>query len=225
MPQKTAAVIGATGLIGSELAKLLQNNPAYTTVRLLVRRPVAATDEKTEIKLVDFSDAESLKLAIDGSDDVFCAVGTTQKKVKGDQAAYRKVDYDIPVNAARYGAETGIQNFLLVSSVGASCKSKNFYLRLKGETEEALKALPVKSISIFRPSVLIGKRPESRFGERLAQSLMQFFAFLLVGRLDKYQPIDAKDVAMAMIDVAAMGKPGVAVYEFNEMNALVKQHK
>lgn len=222
MPQKTAAVIGATGLIGSALVKLLQTDSLYETVRLIVRRPVQTTHPKEEMKLVNFDDGESLKLAIDGSDVVFCAVGTTQKKVAGDKAAYRRVDFDIPVNAARYCQETGCQQFLLVSAVGANSRSKNFYLRLKGETEDAIKNIRLKSISFFRPSVLIGKRAESRSGERLAQGVMQFASFLLVGRWDKYRPIDAEDVAKAMLAAAKVGKDGVNNYEFTEMDDLVK---
>ena len=102
MPGKTATVIGATGLIGGHLIQLLQDDPDFETVRAIVRKPIAFDHQKTELKLVNFDDYESVKLAIDGSDAVFCAIGTTQKKVKGDKDAYRKVDYQIPVNAARF---------------------------------------------------------------------------------------------------------------------------
>src|ERR1700693_448276 len=102
MSAKTATLIGATGLIGGELLKLLLDDPYFETVRILVRRPFAPEHPKLEKKLVDFNDADSLLVALDGSDTVFVAVGTTQRKVKGDQQAYRRVDYDIPVNVARY---------------------------------------------------------------------------------------------------------------------------
>ena len=145
MEQTTVAVISATGLIGSHLVEQLQQDKAFDTIRVLVRRPANFTHPKVEVKLVNFQDYESFKLAIDGSRVVFCAVGTTQQKVKGDEAAYRKVDFDIPVNAARICAETGCEKFLLVSSVGADSQSKNFYLRLKGEVEEAVNSLPSKA--------------------------------------------------------------------------------
>src|SRR6478672_7668484 len=107
MGRRTASIIGATGLTGSLLYDLLKKDQDFETIRLIVRRPLPKPDDRTEIKLVDFSDTESLMLAIDGSDMVFCAVGTTNKKVKGDKEAYRKVDYDIPVKAARCCKMTG----------------------------------------------------------------------------------------------------------------------
>src|SRR5215212_5494618 len=100
MSKRTATIIGATGLIGGELLDLLLNDPYFETVKIIIRRPFNREHPKLEKKLVDFNDADSLLVAIDNSDVVFCAVGTTQKKVKGDKAAYRKIDYDIPVNAA-----------------------------------------------------------------------------------------------------------------------------
>src|SRR6185436_17771214 len=101
MLQNTAAVIGATGLVGSHIVDLLKKDKACQKIRLLVRRPVEFSHPKLEIKLVNFALYESLKLAISGCNMVFSAVGTTQRKVKGDQLKYRKVDYEIPVNAAR----------------------------------------------------------------------------------------------------------------------------
>src|SRR6266446_2159091 len=101
MLQNTVAVIGSTGLVGSQIVDLLKKENACQKIQLLVRRPVEFSHPKLEIKLVNFEDYESLKLALAGCNVVFCAVGTTQDKVKGDQLQYRKVDYDIPVNAAR----------------------------------------------------------------------------------------------------------------------------
>jgi uncharacterized protein YbjT (DUF2867 family) len=162
MSAKTATIIGSTGLIGSYLLKHLKKHDSFSTIRLLVRRPVQNDHPKVQVKLIDFNDHESFKLGIDGSDVVFCAIGTTQAKVKGDKEAYRKVDYDIPVKAARFCKETGCSQFLLVSSIGADSKSKNFYLQLKGEVEDAIKQISLESVSIFRPSLLLGNRKETR---------------------------------------------------------------
>ena len=125
MSEKTATLVGATGLIGGELLKLLLNDNYFNKVRILVRRPFALEHPKLEKKLVDFNDADSLLVALDDSDALFVAVGNTQKKVKGDKDAYRKVDYDIPVNMARYCKIAGCNIFVLVSSVGANSKSSN----------------------------------------------------------------------------------------------------
>jgi uncharacterized protein YbjT (DUF2867 family) len=141
-------------------------------------------------------------------------VGTTQKKVRGDKEKYQKVDYDIPVNAARFCAETGCETFLLVSAVGANSRSKNFYLQLKGEVEEDVQQLPIKRIYIFRPSLLLGKRSENRPAEKISQAIMPLFSFLLQGRLKKYQPVQALAVAKAMIRAAKSGIEGKHVFEY-----------
>ena len=220
MPLKTATVIGATGLIGGHLVEQLQADETFANIRVIVRRPVRFSQRKVEVKLVNFADPESFKLAMEGSDVVFCAVGTTQAKVKGNKEAYRKVDYDIPVNAARFCAETRCPQFLLVSSVGADSRSNNFYLKLKGEVEDAVQQQPIKSITIFRPSLLLGNRQESRPGEKIAQVVMPVFSFFLIGKLRKYKPVQARDVAAAMINAAKNAKPGRFILEtpFDEGN-------
>lgn len=192
----TATLIGATGLIGSHLLELLLADDKFGTVRILVRRPFELNHPKLEKKLVDFSDMESYRLALEGSDVIFCAIGTTQKKVKGDKEAYRKVDFDIPVNAARLGKLCGCETFVLVSSVGASSKSNNFYLKLKGEVEDAVNACGITHLHIVRPSLLLGKRKEYRFGERIAQAVMPVISFLLP---KKYRPVQARQVAEEMV--------------------------
>jgi len=223
MPEKIATVIGSTGLIGSHLIQLLQEDTYYDTVRALVRRPAQFSQSKVEMKLVNFDDPESVKLAIDGSHAVFVAIGTTQKKVKGDKRAYRKVDYDIPVNAARFCAETGCPNFMLVSSVGANSKSNNFYLKLKGEVEEAVQKFGISNIGFFRPSMLVGERKEFRLGEKVAQPLMNLFGFILIGKWEKYHSIDARSVARAMVQASKEEQPSVGIYEYEAILAKSKQ--
>ncbi len=214
---KTAAVIGATGLIGRHLLAQLQNDPSFITIGVLVRRPVPFSHPKIRVILLDFADHASFKSAIAGSDAVFCAVGTTQKKVQGDRVAYRRVDYDIPVHAAQFCAETGCSHYLLVSSVGASSASKSFYTKLKGEVEDKVKGMDIPSFSIFRPSLLLGDRKESRPGERIAQALMGAFSFLIPSQ---YKPISAQDVARAMIAASKRDAPGCHVYHYKEMRDL-----
>ena len=220
MNGKTATIIGVTGLIGSHVYELLKQDKSFDTIRLLVRRPMRKDDDRTEIKLVDFNDDESLLLAIGGSDIVFCAVGTTQRKVKGDKDAYRKVDYDIPVKAARFCKMTECETFILVSSIGANSKSNNFYTKLKGEVEDAVKAVGLKTVHIMRPSMLLGERKEFRLGEKIGKVLMIVFSFLIPS---KYKAIQARKVAKAMMSVAKEEKEGVFVYENREIMKLNKQ--
>lgn len=221
-PIKTATLIGATGLIGSQLLSRLQNDDYVGSIRVLSRRPVELKGPKTNVKVVDFSDLGQFRRAIIGSDTVFCTVGTTRKKVDGDEEAYRKVDYDIPVNAARFCAETGCPRFLLVSSAGADSSSGSFYLKLKGEVEEDVKEAGVPSVSIFRPSILLGERNESRPLETVGKMLMKVFSFLLPSRM---KPIGAGDVAAAMVRAAKQGREGFHIYQYQEMIKASKNNK
>lgn len=218
MDGKTATVIGATGLIGGHLVDLLVNDPGFSTIRLLVRREVTYPDPGIEVRVVDFSDQESFRSGIAGSDVVFCAVGTTQKKVGGNRKEYRKVDYDIPVNAAKFCKETGCRVFLVVSSVGASSSSRNFYLHLKGEMEEGVRKANVESTSVFRPSMLVGERKEHRFGEESAKFLSLLFSFMIP---EKYKPVQAFEVARAMIEAAKLKKPGFNICHYKEIKSLI----
>jgi len=219
MSTKTATLIGATGLIGGELLNLLLKDDYFQAVKILVRRPFNLVHARLEKKLVDFNDNDSLLVALDNSDIIFCTVGTTQKKVKGDKEAYRKVDYDIPVHAARFSKMVGCNVFVLVSAVGANSKSKNFYLKLKGEVEDQIGKLGIDSVHIMRPSMLVGDRHEYRVAEKIGTPLMKAFSFLLPS---KYKPIKASDVAKAMVAAAKMSEEGFFVYDYEEMRKLAK---
>lgn len=219
MSEKVATLVGATGLIGGELLKLLLDDNYFDKVRILVRRPFAMMHPKLETKLVDFNDADSLLVALDDSDAVFMTIGTTQKKVKGDKHAYRKVDFDIPVNIARYCKIVGCETFVLVSSVGANSKSNSFYLKLKGEVENAIGKIGIESVHIMRPSMLLGERKESRPFEKIGQQMMKAFSFLFPS---KYKPIEASDVAAAMLAASKKNEDGFFVYENSDMKKLEK---
>ncbi len=218
----TATVIGATGLIGSYLVKILKKDNFFSTTRLLVRRPLEVKNENVEVRLIDFNDTESFKLGIEGSDAVFCTIGTTKEKVRGDKEAYRKVDFDIPIKAAQFCKETGCSNFILVSSVGADSSNKNFYLQLKGEVEDAVRQMNIESVTIIRPSILLGDRKESRPAETIGKFAMSLFSFALIGNASKYKPIHAEDVAQTMVNAARNQQPGFTIYEYEEIKDLIR---
>lgn len=215
----TATLIGATGLIGGYLLEELLNDDYFDTVRILIRRPAETSHPKLEKKIVDFNDNDSMLIAMNNSDVVFCSVGTTQKKVKGNKEAYRKVDYDIPVNAARFCKMTGCEKFVLVSSVGANNKGKNFYLKLKGEVEDAVNLVGLKSVHIMRPSMLLGDRKEFRLEEKIGKGIMKVISFLLPS---KYKPVHGRDVAIAMKAAAKKIDAGFFVWEYNGIKQLIK---
>jgi len=218
MENRTVTIIGATGLIGSRLLQLLINDNYFETIKVLVRKPLVTDNPKVIVRVIDFLDTDSFRKEISGSNAVFCAVGTTQKKVKGDKKAYYKVDYDIPVNSAKFCKETDCPIFLLVSSVGADSKSNNFYLKLKGEVEDTLKEMNIPSVSVFRPSMLLGKRVEFRFGEIIAKAVTVPVSFLFPS---KYKPVKAEIVAKSMIASAKKEAPGFQIYHYEDMIELI----
>jgi uncharacterized protein YbjT (DUF2867 family) len=222
MQSQTAVVIGATGLIGSKVVETLLKDTAFDRVRILVRKAFPVTSTKLEVQFVDFNNTGDLSQKIGKGDAIFCCVGTTQKKVKGDLNAYRKVDYDIPVNTARIALTNSFKKYLLVSSVGANAKSSNFYLKLKGEVEEEISAMLFESIHIFQPSMLLGQRKEFRFGELIGKVLIQPLSFLLAASLRKYKPIQASEVAKAMVAAAKKESRGINVYTYDAIKALAR---
>jgi len=222
MHRKTAVVLGATGLIGQHLVQELLQNEFFSKVRILVRRPLSLNHPKADIQVVNFNDEKDIAARIDIGDVIFCCIGTTRKKVKGNKTAYRKVDYDIPIITARLGVQHGFNQFLIVSAIGANPVAANFYLQLKGCIEEDVTALPFESIHIFRPSILLGKREEFRLGENIGKAFMKGISFLLLGAWRKYRPFAAGDVAKAMVAAANKEVAGVHMYEYDEMRELIR---
>ena len=217
MKERTATILGATGMIGSHLLEILLEDDYYSTVRILVRRPQPRSHPRLEVKLVDFDDAESFKLALEGTDVIFSCIGTTQKKVRGDNNLYRKIDFEIPASAARFGKEAGCEKFIIVSSVGANSHSTTFYLRLKGELENALYHARLETVHIMQPSMLLGERKEKRTGEKLLQRSMKLISSLFVGSMRKLRAIEGITVAKAMVNVSKKDKPGFFRYDYNDM--------
>ncbi len=223
MQAKTAVLLGATGLIGNHLLHLLLADDYFTGVRVLVRKSFTFMHPKLEVRITDFDDYDNFHSTLGKGDAVFCCTGTTMKKVKGDKALYRRIDFDIPVHAAQCGIDNGFSQYLVVSAIGANEKSSSFYLHLKGSMENAIHALPYLSLHIFRPSLLLGVREEKRKGEKLAQSVMPALSFMLAGALKKYRAIEALDVARAMLAAAQSGKTGINVHEYTQMKILSAQ--
>lgn len=219
---KTALLLGGSGLVGGFCLQALLEEPAYTGVVSLGRRELAiAPHPKLLQKTVDFGKLASLELP--PLDDVFCALGTTIRKA-GTQEAFRQVDYELPLAAADHALKFGAKQFLLVSSVGADPNSKNFYLRTKGELEVALRRLPFTGLHLFRPSLLMGKRQESRPGESMAMAAARILQFLCVGPLRKYHPISAEKVGQTMVRAAKSGRHGVFLWSYDEIQRLANDY-
>jgi len=222
MNELTAVVIGATGLTGSLVLQELLKDENFKTVRVLVRRNVNMIHPKLEQEIVNFNDLDDYSKKFGEGDVIFSCIGTTQKKVKGDKILYENIDFGIPVNAARIGISKNFKKFLIISAIGANENSSNFYLKLKGKTENAVKEIPFVSVSIFQPSLINGSRNENRTGETIAQTIMDLLSFLLLGPLKKFRPIGANNIAKAMINESKQQNKGVHYYKFEEMMELAR---
>ncbi len=215
---KTALVLGATGLVGGEVIKLLLADETYQKVSVLVRRNLPLRHAKLEQHMVDF-DQLSLHAGLFAVDDVYCCLGTTIRKA-GSQEAFRKVDYTYPCEAARLALAQGVKQYLLVTALGADPKSGIFYNRVKGEVEAAIGQLGLYAFHIFRPSMLLGDRPEVRVGEQIGKVVVQAVGFLLIGSLKKYKGIHVTTVARAMRNVARKDTTGKHIYESDRIQVL-----
>lgn len=222
MNELTAVVIGASGLIGGHIVDELLKDHAFSQVRVLVRKQLPVIHDKLQQEVADFNNTDDYREKFGNGDIIFSCIGTTQKKVKGNNTMYEKIDFDIPVNAAKIGVSKNYRKFLIVSSVGANENSSNFYLKLKGKTENAISKFEFESICFFRPSMLLGERKELRRGEKILQVTMKFISLLLFGKLKKYRAINAADVAMAMVAESKQNDPGIHYFEYKEIFNLLK---
>jgi len=212
---KTAIVIGATGLIGKLLVNTFLNDNRYHIVKVFARKSSGINHPKFEEHIDDFDELENWKQHIIG-DELFSAMGTTIRKAKSTTVQY-KVDVTYQYEFAKAASENGVKNYFLVSSAGANAKSKLFYMRIKGELEDKVQQLPFNKIRIFRPSLLLGDRPEKRFGEKAAENILKIvvpiFPFL-----KNQRPIEGEKVADAMIASANKeDSDRTKIYELNEI--------
>ncbi|WP_029904248.1 oxidoreductase [Prevotella sp. 10(H)] len=215
---KTAIIIGSSGLTGSQLLKTLLTSNVYEKVITFVRKSTKISHPRLVQYVVDFDNPESYENLIEGN-DMFCCMGTTIKKA-GSEEAFEKVDLEYPVQFARAAASKGIKQYSIISSIGANSKSGNFYLRTKGRVEEELRQLPFQSISIFRPSLLLGNRKEFRLGEKISEFAMKIFRVFFIGKLKRYRAISVKKVANAMFSIAQQNTVGFHIYESDEIEEI-----
>jgi len=217
---KTALIIGSTGLIGTDLLHLLLNSPVYGNVVLFTRKDTGVTHPKLSQHIINFDQPESYSHLVKG-EDFFCTIGTTIKKA-GNREAFSKVDLDYPTTFARLAAANNIKRFLFISSIGADPDSSNFYLKTKGKLESVIRNIGIPMVASFRPSVLVGNRPEFRAAEKFGAFVMGLFSFLLIGNLKKYRPIKANVVAKALLSIAQQEYIGFKTYESDTIQQIAR---
>ena len=200
MNQKTAIVLGGTGLTGNLLIKRLLADENYASIKLFSRKTAGFKSEKIQEIIGNMLQLERRKDDFT-ADVVFVCVGTTSAKTK-DRSVYHAIDFGIPVAAAKLARENKIPTLVVISALGANARSKVFYSRTKGEMEQIVLNQKIPHTYILRPSLILGQRNEKRFGESLGAVMLKLSSVFLRGGLKKYRAIEAACIADAMISLA-----------------------
>lgn len=219
---RIALVLGATGMVGKAVTEELLKREGWDEVRVLVRTALALEHPKLKQIVVDWENLRRYSESFEGVHSVFCCLGTTIKKA-GSQENFERVDLHYPLEAASIAKDNGVKQFLVVSSMGANAKSRNFYSRTKGRVEDALIAVGFQGLHLFRPSLLLGHREEFRLGERVGARLMKALEFTMVGKAAKYRAIPGRVVARAMVNIASADTHGLHVYTNEVIHVIGKR--
>lgn len=213
-----ALIFGASGLVGSELLKLILNDPFFSSVSIVVRKELPLINDKLTQIISNFEDLEKNQDKLVG-DVLFSCLGSTKRKTP-DPKEYYKIDHDYPVLGATLALNNGMKFIHIVSSLGSSSSSSNSYLKMKGETEDDICKLKFQGIHIYRPSLITGNRKESRSLEKIGISIFNLINPLLIGPLKKYQSISAENIAKAMFLQSKKEIKGIHIYPSNIIKEL-----
>ncbi len=202
---KTAIVVGATGLVGKALVDQLAAADHIDRVVVLARRALSHPSDKVACHTVEFDKLDQYGDLFRG-DILFSCLGTTRKQA-GSIEAQRIVDFDYQYQAAQLAAKQGVEHYLLVSSSAANANSNNAYLKMKGELEERVEQLSFQRTSILQPSLLLGERDHVRVGEVVGSWILP--ALCKLPPLQRYRPIQGHEVAAKMVQLSLSAVGGV----------------
>ncbi|MXO76224.1 NAD(P)H-binding protein [Altererythrobacter aerius] len=207
------ALVGATGLVGSEVVKLAVGRGDVRLVAVARRESPLPQGARMEMFVAEPDKWGEVFDAVRPT-GLICALGTTWRKSGKDEAAFRAVDQDLVLATARAAKAAGVERLVAVSSVGADARSKNFYLRVKGEVERELQAMRFKRLDILRPGLLKGARSHDlRLGERLATIISPLADLAMQGRFSAYRSVRAELVAKAALTLAMRKAAGRFVHD------------
>ncbi|QXP67888.1 NAD(P)H-binding protein [Polaribacter sp. AHE13PA] len=219
--KKTAIILGATGLTGNHILHKLIEDKNYETIKLFSRSKIDGLPKKVKQFIGNILDLTQFKANFT-ADEVYCCIGTTAKKTP-DKTLYKKIDYGIPVAAAKLSKENNITTFLVVSAMGANAKSTVFYNKTKGEMERDVLKQNIINTFILRPSLIGGERKESRILEKIGLVVIKIIQPLFIGKLKEYKIIDAENIAQAMINLANTKNNAGVIITSNDIKELSKK--
>ena len=205
-----AVIAGASGLIGSNLLNILLNAAEYNEVLVIVRKELSLQHKKLVQLIIDYDDLDQHANAISGH-AIFSCLGTTNKQ-SPDKSQYRKIDHDYPLQLAQLAKKNGVNQFHVVTSLGANKNSSTFYLKLKGELEYDLQKTGLKTLHIYQPAMLMGERQRNHILEKIATGIFKLIDPLLIGGLKKYRSIKGETVARAMFKKSLESATGTFIH-------------
>lgn len=210
--RRIVLLAGATGLVGGLMLQALLADPGVAQVHALSRRALGVAHPKLQVHLVDFSRLPAMPRA----DELYLALGTTIK-VAGSQAAFRAVDLDANLAMAQAAVAAQCTRVGLVSAAGASAQSSVFYSRVKGELEDALRAMKLEALVIARPGLLLDSREGLQQPPRMGERILGPIAKLLAPITPRaYRPVHARAVALALVKSVPSAR-GVVVLASDEI--------
>jgi len=207
----TSIIAGSTGLVGRNVIEVLSKQKQSAIA--LTRRSIPNLPPEITEMIIDFEVFEK-NGSLPSCNNIFICLGTTIKTA-GSKENFRKVDINYCLSIAKKSKESGAETLSLISSIGANSSSKNFYLKTKGELEEAVQELGFLTVNIFRPSFLVGERSEKRLAEKIAIKLAKIIDLFLTGSASKYRSVKAKSLAKTMVSKVD-SKPGVNYFYFDD---------
>jgi len=213
---KSVILIGATGLVGKQCLEFLLEEKWVGLVTVFSRRNPGIDHKKLVTEIVDFEEIEKYSKRIQG-DVLISAFGTTIQKAGYDKDVFYKWDAQYPLNVAGLARENGCRHFVFVSALGASEKSPVFYSKVKGKIERLARETGFDKLDIFRPSMLLGDREEFRLLEKIASIFAKILKPLFIGPFKKSSPVEARDVAWAMVKAAEKDEPGERIHYYNHI--------
>jgi uncharacterized protein YbjT (DUF2867 family) len=219
-PEKSAVLLGATGAVGGQALAALLASPAFEHVTTLGRRAVSvAPAGKLAQHSVDPGKPATYDSFLPGHAVAICTLGVGES-TKVSKEEFRRVDFDYVLDFARTCKRQGVSHFTLLGSVGANAKSRFFYLRCKGELEEAIAALGFDRVSFFRPSMII--TPKNRYGisQAIVLKVWPVLDKVFWGPLRKYRGVTIADLGRAMVKNAERPGRGVEVLMWPDFKRL-----